>query len=203
MNSLELHFSLPDWLRRFIADQNTPRPNVEDRMQFVIALSRENVNQKTGGPFAAAVFDSNARLIAAGLNIVETTNCSIMHAEIVAIALAQKALNRYDISNAGREHHELLASTEPCAMCFGAIPWSGVSRLVCAARDADARSIGFDEGPKLPDWPAELESRGIEVVRAVLRNQAVAVLKQYADLGGTIYNPPRHEDSPGQQPAST
>jgi len=194
MNSLELNFSLPDWLSRSIADENTPRPTVEDRMAFVIDLSQENVKQGTGGPFAAAVFDSDGALIAAGVNIVETTGCSIMHAEIVAIALAQKALNRYDISNAGREHHELLASTEPCAMCFGAIPWSGVTRLVCAARDEDARSIGFDEGPKLPDWSAALESRGIEVVRDVLRNQAVAVLKQYANLGGTIYNPPRHEN---------
>jgi len=194
MNSLELNFSLPDWLSRSIADENTPRPTVEDRMAFVIDLSQENVKQGTGGPFAAAVFDSDGALIAAGVNIVETTGCSIMHAEIVAIALAQKALNRYDISNAGRDHHELLASTEPCAMCFGAIPWSGVTRLVCAARDEDARSIGFDEGPKLPDWSAALESRGIEVVRDVLRNQAVAVLKQYANLGGTIYNPPRHEN---------
>jgi len=74
-------------------------------------------------------------------------------------------------------------------MCFGAVPWSGVTRLVCGARDEDARSIGFDEGPKLANWVEALEQRGITVVRDVLREQAANVLREYADTGGTIYNP--------------
>lgn len=73
-------------------------------------------------------------------------------------------------------------------MCFGAVPWSGVSRLVCAARDDDARSIGFDEGPKTADWQPALEQRGITVVRDLLRKEAVTVLQEYAASGGTIYN---------------
>jgi len=72
-------------------------------------------------------------------------------------------------------------------MCFGAVPWSGVSSLVCGARDEDARSIGFDEGPKLTNWVEELESRGIRVVRDVLRDEAAAVLREYGQGGGMIY----------------
>jgi hypothetical protein len=34
---------------------------------------------------------------------------------------------------------------------FGAVPWSGVRRLACGARDEDASDIGFDEGPKMAD----------------------------------------------------
>ena len=86
----------------------------------------------------------------------------------------------------------MVASTEPCAMCFGAIPWSGVTRLVCGARDEDARRIGFDEGPKLPDWRKALQKRGIRVTRDVLREEAVAVLDLYVDLGGPIYNAGGH-----------
>ena len=41
---------------------------------------------------------------------------------------------------------EMVASTQPCAMCLGATPWSGIRRLVCGARDEDAEEIGFDEG---------------------------------------------------------
>jgi tRNA(Arg) A34 adenosine deaminase TadA len=67
------------------------------------------------------------------VNVVVTHNCSILHAEMVAIALAQKKLGRYDISDEGKSDYELVASTELCAMCFGAIPWSGVTRLVCGA----------------------------------------------------------------------
>ncbi len=161
-------------------------------MRLAISLARENVERQTGGPFGAAVFDEKGRLVAPGVNVVLTSNCSILHAEMVAIALAQKKLGRYDIGDEGRSHYTLVASTEPCAMCFGAIPWSGVTRLVCGARDEDARRIGFDEGPKLPDWNEALEKRGIRVIRDLLRDEAVAVLDLYVDLGGPIYNTGRH-----------
>jgi tRNA(Arg) A34 adenosine deaminase TadA len=72
--------------------------------------------------------------------------------------------------------------------CFGATTWSGVRRLVCGARDEDARAIGFDEGPKLPDWVGALEERGISVVRDTCRDEAAAVLRDYAESGGLIYN---------------
>jgi tRNA(Arg) A34 adenosine deaminase TadA len=157
-------------------------------MRFVITLARENVQRQTGGPFGAAVFDAKGRLVAPGVNIVMTSNCSILHAEMVAIALAQKKLNRYDISDEGKNDYELVTSTEPCAMCFGAVVWSGVTGLVCGARDQDARSIGFDEGPKLPNWQQSLEERGIKVSRDLLRHEAVEVLNLYLKTGGLIYN---------------
>jgi tRNA(Arg) A34 adenosine deaminase TadA len=72
-------------------------------------------------------------------------------------------------------------------MCFGAIPWSGVRRLSCGARAADAEAIGFDEGAKPRDWVGELARRGIEVVRDVGRKEAVAVLRAYSDAGAEIY----------------
>ena len=188
MGTLELRFGLPSWVSGYVGAGEVVFSTVEGRMRFVVGASRENVRRGTGGPFGAAVFDDAGRLISLGVNIVEASNFSVLHAEIVAIALAQKALGRYDLSDGGREQYELVTSTEPCAMCFGAIPWSGVRRLVCGARDEDARSIGFDEGPKLANWADALESRGITVVRDVLREEAAAVLRKYAEGGGTIYN---------------
>ena len=73
-------------------------------------------------------------------------------------------------------------------MCLGAIPWSGVRRVVCGARGADACAIGFDEGAKPADWVAALTGRGIEVLRDVLRDEAQAVLRHYAESGRNIYN---------------
>jgi tRNA(Arg) A34 adenosine deaminase TadA len=180
--------TLPQWLTELL--QYSPKifPTQEDRMHLVVTLARENVLRQTGGPFGAGVFDSSGFLISAGVNLVVSSNCSIFHAEIVAIALAQKNLGRYDISNEGSDVYELVASTEPCAMCFGAIPWSGITRLVCGARDEDARSIGFDEGPKLSNWQEALEKRGVHVTRDVLRREAVDVLNLYLKTGGTIYN---------------
>jgi tRNA(Arg) A34 adenosine deaminase TadA len=72
-------------------------------------------------------------------------------------------------------------------MCLGSIPWSGVGRVVCAATGADAELIGFDEGAKPTDWVKSLESRGIRVVRELLREEGRAVLSDYAAAGGVIY----------------
>ena len=183
---ISLH--LPAWVERFLADSPRVFPETEERMRFVLELSRRNVRHGTGGPFGAAVFDSDGQLIAPGINMVVISNCSLLHAEMVALAGAQQKLGRYDIGDGGRLHYDLFATTEPCAMCFGAIPWSGVRRLVCGARDEDAREIGFDEGPKLANWVAALNDRGIAVLRDVLRDEAVAVLREYITSGGIIYN---------------
>ena len=180
---------LPEWVAAYIDQSSMMFSGIEDRMDFVIQLSKKNIDHQTGGPFGAAVFDSDGHLIAPGINMVTTANCSILHAEMVAIALAQKVLGRYDISNGGKLDFDLFATTEPCAMCFGAIPWSGVRRLVCGARGEDAQAIGFDEGPKLKDWTAALSDRGIDVIRDVCRKKATAVLNDYVKYGGQIYNP--------------
>jgi tRNA(Arg) A34 adenosine deaminase TadA len=187
VDHLELRIALPDWVVEFLAGRPLVLPAMEDRMRLVVDLARQNIRRQTGGPFGAAVFDEAGGLVAAGVNLVVSGHCSILHAEIVAVALAQKRLGRYDLGDQGRRQYELVTATEPCAMCFGAIPWSGVSRVVCGARDEDARGIGFDEGPKLPDWAGALASRGVRVTRDVLRAEAVAVLEEYARGGGHIY----------------
>ena len=184
----KIEFHLHVWLSDFANDQSTIR-EMNDRMAFVIEASRRNIKEKTGGPFAAAVFEKDSgKLISLGVNLVPAERLSILHAEMTAITLAQRKLGTYDLGAAGLPAHELVTSTEPCAMCFGAIPWSGVRRVVTAARDLDARNIGFDEGPKPADWRASLEERGIEVICDVQRKEAVAVLKEYSLMGGQIYN---------------
>jgi len=183
----EVMLRLPDWVEEFVVDE--VYPTTEDRMRLAVELSRENVRRGTGGPFGAAVFErESGRLVAPGVNLVVSAGCSVFHGEMVAIMVAQKALGDFDLGSPGYPAHELVTSTEPCAMCLGATPWSGVRRLVCAARDADARAVGFDEGSKMKDWIPKLEERGIAVACDVLREEAVAVLREYAQTGGEIYN---------------
>lgn len=179
---------LPAWVESYLKAAPKTFKNVEDRMRFILALSRQNVENGTGGPFAAAVFENDGRLVAAGVNLVVTAKCSLFHAEVIALALAQRVMDRYDLSDGGRLHYDLMTTSEPCAMCFGAIHWSGVQRLVCGAREEDARSIGFDEGPKIHNWVSALNDHGIAVLRDVMRVDAVAVLQEYVKAGGTIYN---------------
>ena len=181
--------ALPDWVRPFLEKVPSVFENIEDRMRLVIELSELNVKNETGGPFGAGIFErEGGRLIAAGVNVVLDTNCSLAHAEMVCIGLAQQKLKTFDLGAEGMPAYELISSTEPCAMCLGAIPWSGIRRLICGARGRDACEIGFDEGVKVPDWADTLESRGITVVRDVLRKEARKVLIKYKESGGLIYN---------------
>lgn len=180
--------TLPDWLEDFIDNRKFSGSDHNAQMLFVVALARENVLRGTGGPFAAGVFDAAGRLVAPGVNLVTSSQCSVFHAEMVALMLAQKILGRFDLSNAGRENYTLISSVEPCAMCFGAIPWAGVTHLVCGAREADARAVGFDEGDKVGDWQLALRKRGISVTADVRRDEAREVLDRYAHAGGPIYN---------------
>jgi tRNA(Arg) A34 adenosine deaminase TadA len=181
--------SLPGWVEEALSNPDREYSTEEDRMQLVIKLSRSNVGPDTGGPFGAGIFDlSTNRLIAPGVNLVATTNLSAAHAEMVAIMISQQVVGHFDLGGEALPPYELVASTEPCAMCSGAIPWSGVRRLVCGAREEDSRGIGFDEGPKTSDWVAALEQRGISVARDVYRDEAAAVLRYYLESGGIVYN---------------
>lgn len=154
-------------------------------MAVAIGLAEQNVAEG-GGPFGAAVFTSEGAFVAPGVNRVVPSAVPIAHAEIVAIGLAGQVVGSWDIAARGR--FELYTSTEPCAMCLGAVPWSGVEHLICGARESDARAVGFDEGSKPPNWVGDLERSGIRVSQDVLRDRAAVVLQGYASSGGAIYN---------------
>ncbi len=188
--------TLPEWLGPLeregeTADFSSP----EQRMAYVIALSRRNVLADTGGPFAAAIFERDSgRLIAPAVNIVVPGNTSVAHAETMAFMLAQQRLESFDLGAAHLPPMELYASSQPCIQCFGNTWWSGVAGLVIGARADDVEQLtGFREGPLPRDWVDLLEHRAaplkpVTVTRDLLRDEARAVLALYRDRGGFVYN---------------
>lgn len=188
----DISIQLPGWVTEFVDDWLGTRGNgletIPQRMQLAVALSAENIRQKTGGPFGAIVVDENAQFpVGVGVNLVTHLNLSAAHAEIVALSLAQSALKSWNLRAAGAL--QLVTSCEPCSMCFGAIPWSGVSSVICGARREDAEAAGFDEGDKPEQWVASLQARGIAVELDVLQAEAARVLQEYAVNEGAIYHP--------------
>src|SRR5512145_3146208 len=149
-------------------------------MRVAIGLARENVVRGTGGPFGAVVFDERTALpVAAGVNLVERQANAILHAEVVALMLAHRAIGRFTLGAPDLAPHALVTSCDPCAMCLGAALWSGVRRLVCGADRTDAMGIGFDEGPVFASSYRYLAERGVTVVHGVLRDEAARVLAEY------------------------
>ncbi|MCW5202702.1 nucleoside deaminase [Desulfobulbus sp. N3] len=159
-------------------------------MQAVIEFSRMNFQRKTGGPFAAGVFERDSgRLVVIGVNRVLPCSCSSAHAEITALSLAQKLLGVYDLGATGLPAHQLVVNWRPCSMCFGAVLWSGIRSLMLAGPGPDLEIItGFDEGPIHPDWRSELVQRGIELQENILRDEAIEVFKEFSTSGGFVYN---------------
>jgi tRNA(Arg) A34 adenosine deaminase TadA len=181
--------ALPTWIPDFLEKQPKIFTTPEARMDFVTTLSQLNIQQGTGGPFGAGIFRTDThQLVTPGVNLVLTSHSSIAHAEMVAIMLAQQNLGSYDLGAVGLPPHELVTSCEPCAMCLGAICWSGISHLICGARGSDAEAVGFDEGPKPANWVTELERRGITVTLNIGGTKASSVLQRYIQNGGEVYN---------------
>lgn len=170
-----------DWDRRYTTDH--------ERMRLAIAVSRQNVERATGGPFGAAVFEADSgRLVSIGMNSVVRLNNCTLHGEIVAFMMAQQRVGSYTLQAPNLPRHELFTSCEPCAMCLGAALWSGVRRVVSGAARDDASKLDFEEGPVFPESYRYLEARGIAIEREVLRDEARAVLELYRRTSGTIYN---------------
>ncbi len=188
--TLQFSLNLPKWAVE--EHQRLPAriERLEDRMAEVIRFSRLNFENKTGGPFSAGVFEQDSgKLIVIGVNRVMPTNCSSAHAEVMALSLAQKIVGNWDLGAAGLPAHQLVVNWRPCAMCYGAVIWSGVRSLVVAGDGPELEEItGFDEGPVHPDWRGELERRGISVVEDVLREQALAVYRAFAASQNIVYN---------------
>jgi len=188
MRAHDVRITLPDWVETCVP-WDRPHESADERMTLAIALSRENVARGTGGPFGAVVFDGETRHpVAVGVNLVEDARNAVLHAEIVALMLAQATLGRYTLSAPDLPPHLLVTSCEPCAMCLGAVLWSGVQNLECGASRSDAARIGFDEGPVFPASYAYLSARGVRVRLGVQGEDAAGVLEAYRRSGGTIYN---------------
>lgn len=187
----QVHLTLPAWVHEGI-DTTASYTCDEAKVALAIELSSRNVEARSGGPFGAAVFGPDDRIIAVGVNRVVPQTCSLAHAETMAIMLAQQRAQRSRLNevepgvSAGPV--TLATSAQPCCQCYGATIWAGVDRLLIGARSEDVEALTeFDEGPLPADWTGELTRRGIKVVRDVHRDAACDVLKRYAQTDGPGY----------------
>ena len=189
-NDYNFNLNLPEWAVAENAKLPTHVHSLEERMSIVNRFAQLNVEHNTGGPFAAGIFEvESGKLVVIGVNRVVPSNCSSAHAEVMTISLAQHLLGTFDLGGPGMPAHQMVVNWRPCAMCYGAVVWSGLRSLAIAGSGPELEEItGFDEGPIHPDWQVELEKRGIEVIDNINTEEALIAFHAFADSGRHVYN---------------
>lgn len=94
-------------------------------------------------PFGALLVTAGGTVVEA-LNSVVTGNDPTGHAETNLVRLAASTVDA-----AARASSTLYTSTEPCAMCAGAIYWAGIGRMVYALSGHDLAMLVTDASGEL------------------------------------------------------
>jgi tRNA(Arg) A34 adenosine deaminase TadA len=125
----------------------------------------------------------DGQVIACEHNVVWRTTDATAHAEVTAIRAACRAASSVKLAGA-----TIYSTTEPCPMCFAAIHWAGIARIVYGASIADAQRGGFGELTISNVDMKRLGGSGVEIVPAVLASEAVKLFDEWlADPKRRVY----------------
>jgi tRNA(Arg) A34 adenosine deaminase TadA len=131
-------------------------------------------------PFGALVVSD------VGVNLVEARNNAVLpqgdptqHAEMLACAQASRMMSKEDLARC-----TLYTSTEPCAMCAGAIYWTGIGRVIYALPEHRLLDFTGDDArnPTLRLPCREVFARGqrpIAVIGPLLEEEAARVHEDF------------------------
>lgn len=119
-----------------------PTPDHSDQRLIDAAADLASREVLAGGvPFSALVVDVRGAVIGTGVNTVTRTLDPTAHAEVVAL---RDAAGRHAL--ASLHGSTLVASGEPCAMCYIVARWSGVGRVIFGVDRHGAARAGFGYG---------------------------------------------------------
>jgi tRNA(Arg) A34 adenosine deaminase TadA len=143
-------------------------------LRRAIALS-ERARTNGRHPFAALVVAPSGEVLAAAENRAIGPDCDATgHAELEAVRAASRHHSPEALAAA-----TLYSSAEPCAMCAGAIYWSGIGRVVYGLSEARLLALtgNHPENPTLRLPCREVFARGqraIEIIGPLLEDEAAA-----------------------------
>ena len=143
-----------------------------DYIHRVIELADQSL-QKGNKPFGALLV-SEGKIVLEAENTSQSENDPTRHAEMNLVSCASRQLSEEVLHQA-----TLYTSTEPCAMCAGAIYWAGISKVVYACSLKTLQQIS--------GLTIDIESRSIfdrchppvEVIGPVAEELAVEALMTY------------------------
>ena len=156
----------------------TPTAFVPEKafMQQAIDEARAFIQQLEGGPFGACIVRGD-RVLAVAHNSVLLNTDATCHAEINAIRAVSRQLQTFDLSDC-----VIYSTTEPCPMCFSAIHWARIGRIVYGTNIDDVKALGFNELSISNQHMKRAGHSQVEVYADFMRDECLAVLREWAAL---------------------
>jgi tRNA(Arg) A34 adenosine deaminase TadA len=108
-------------------------------LRQAIAVS-EQAKARGDHPFGALLADAGGAVLLTAENTVVTGRDVTGHAETNLVRAASARFTAADLADCS-----LYTSCEPCAMCAGAIYWSGIGRVVYALSELGLRAIASSQ----------------------------------------------------------
>lgn len=132
-------------------------------------------------PFGACIVRGD-QVLACTHNHVWKLIDATAHAEVMAIRQACQAVQSVLLPEC-----TIYSTTEPCPMCFAAIHWARIRRIVYGASIADAQAYGFNELAIPNTQLASLGRMEVELVPDFLRQEAIELYRYWQQRGGKTY----------------
>lgn len=154
--------------------QEDVRPEDETFMREAIRLSRlamEHGNEPFG-----AVLVKDGEIVFTNENQIYTKHDPTFHGEL---GLIRDFCGQTGITDL--HEYTLYSSCEPCFMCSGAMVWAKLGRLVYAASNMELERILGNTGCSCSEIVFKYSSWCPEVTEGILREEGLAVLKEYFD----------------------
>ncbi|MFH0713282.1 MAG: nucleoside deaminase [Candidatus Micrarchaeota archaeon] len=153
-------------------------------MKKAIAVAKQGVDRGQS-PFGAVIIKNGkqkATIVAACHNVVWKNCDATAHAEVTAISQACKKLHSIDLSNC-----TIYSTTEPCPMCFSAIHWARIAKIVYGASIEDAEKAGFNELHVHDIVLKKLGKDKVKIKTGVLKRENVALFQYWMKKHGKVY----------------
>lgn len=144
----------------------------EDEKFIDIAIE---LSKKAVYPYGAIIV-KNGEIIGRSDSDVPVSKTAYSHAELRAIEDAMDHLGGHLCAEGGKDC-VIYSSCEPCAMCMGAILYTGIEKLVYGATLEDSKECVNDILVTAQVIADNCKNRNIEIIKEVHRDKAVEVLK--------------------------
>lgn len=163
--------------------ETSKQPTSIDLAMIDHVLEEANRAIDEGKVGVAALLLWRDEILAIGHNIFVETHDMTAHGEIAALRAATDKL--YHLTPEEKAEITMYVSLEPCLMCFSAISFVGIKRLVFSALCEDGKAeVWTAKGISCGELNPYLTNGSIEIIEGVRREQGRAVLARMGKLAG-------------------